>query len=73
MDKDELVAKTHLPELDGRRWDLIKEALITPNLTTDLSRLAAISCIVNSRIPLTEAEILALFKYAGPLLSSPED
>lgn len=41
---------------DDGRWAAIQEALTAPGLS-DFSRLIAIGCIVNSRQPLTPAEI----------------
>lgn len=40
---------------DDARWRLIEEALASE--LSDIGKLMAIGCIVNSRKPLTEAEI----------------
>lgn len=46
-------------EADEQRWKLVEEAISTLSLYSDISRLAAISSIVQSRKPLTENEIAA--------------
>lgn len=43
--------------MDENRWRLVEEALDTPDLKTDLARLSAIGAIVQSRKPLTAADI----------------
>lgn len=47
----------HVWGKDEARWQLLKQALETPELKSDLSRLAAISATVNSREPASEADI----------------
>lgn len=47
----------HAPDLDESRWESIEEIFSSPRLTSELSRLVAISAIVNSRLALTESEI----------------
>jgi len=44
-------------EQDEARWALVEEALLTPDLKSDLARLSAISVTVQSRKPPTEADI----------------
>jgi hypothetical protein len=73
----DVVKGVYRPDLDESRWRTIEEALKTSDLPSDLSRLAAISSIVNSRKPLTEAAIARAHqlirdgKLPGALLADP--
>jgi hypothetical protein len=57
------------PDLDEQRWKVIEEALTTKDLTSDLSRLAAIGAVVNSRTPLTAEEIAESHELLGDELT----